>query len=124
MASVIQDNADLDKPISISVMTKLSQWAFQQELSYNAQLPYIAADFMGLQDAYSQLSVYSASNTILQSAWNTIKNTYKLNLNVNKEMYVDSTLGQVGNLFLSIPNYAQVFTASSDDDLSDLQGDD
>lgn len=130
MADVIQDSgqasylADFDKPISISVMTQLSQWAFQQQLAYNAQLPYMAADFLGLQDAYDQLNIYSSSNSILQTAWKTIQNTLKLNLNVNKELYVDPSLGQVGILFQSIPSYAKVFTASSDDDLSDIQDDD
>ena len=113
--------ADFDKPISIVTMTKLSQWSFQQQLAYNAQLPYIAADFMGLQDVYDQLNIYSSTNIILSSAWKTIQNTVKLNLNVNKEMYVDPSLGKVGNLFLTIPSFARVFSTSADDPVSDIQ---
>ncbi len=93
-------------------MTQLSQWSFQQELAYNAQLPYLAKDFMGLQDAYDQLAIYSATNGIFTNAWNAIKSTVKLNLNVNKEMYVDPALGQIGDLFASVPGYAKVFTST------------
>jgi hypothetical protein len=113
--------ASYDIPLNITIMSKTQQWAFQQQLAYNAMLPYICKDFHGLQDFYTQMSMYSAANPIyLAGPWSTIQAIVPLNSNIQKEMYIDPNLGQVGDLFAQLPGFGKVFSVSSVDDSNDI----
>lgn len=107
--------SQFDRPLSVPAMNKLDQFSFLQQLAYNGQIGYIMKDFHGLDDFVTQMTVYSATNPILTGAWATIKPIAPKNLQVSLKTYEDSDLGRVGLLFLSIPNYAQVFALSPDD---------
>lgn len=119
-ASVTAYLATFDIPLNISIMTMTQSWQFLQQLNYNAQLTYMAKDFHGLTDFNVQMDQYSSTQPMLTTAWNTIKQIATSNLNVQKEMFVDPTMGQVGDLFASLAGFGLVFSVSSTDSSSTI----
>lgn len=99
-------------PIGVSIMSKLSQWPFLQQLGFNGSLYLQGQTFHGLHDFHDQMATYSATHSILTSAWNVIKGIVLKNLDVLSLTYNSPVLGQVGNLFQQLSGFGQVFAVS------------
>lgn len=104
--------SSFERPIAVSVMSKITSWPFLQELGFAGSLQHQKNTFHGLNDFKSQLSKYSSTNYLLASAWKVIQMLVPLNAEVSKLMYNDSSLGQVGNQFQQLQNFGQVFALS------------
>jgi len=103
-------------PIGVSGMQKLSEFPTLQQLGYNGQLGYMRVDFHGLSDFYDQLLQYSNANPpILDGPWSLIVPIVPLNLDIVRKLIVTPSLGTVGQMFLTIENFAQVFSLSPSD---------
>jgi hypothetical protein len=99
-------------PLSVSAMSKLSQWPMLQSLGFHGHLKDAKAQFHGLGDFKKQMQMYSNTHFILKAAWQVIQQLVPVNLEVLKNMYHDPTLGNVGKLFQSIHGFGQVFGLS------------
>jgi hypothetical protein len=106
--------ASFDRPIAVSVINKLDKFPFLQQLGYNGQLSFMAKGFLGLQDFYDELNLYSSSSALLRAAWSLIKQRVPLNLDMQENMFQDPVLGQVGNAFQQIVGFDQVFAVDPD----------
>jgi hypothetical protein len=106
--------ASFDRPIAVSVMSKLDKYPFLQLLGYNAQLGYMKQGFLGLQDFSDEMALYSNTNQILKAAWNLIKYRVPLNLDMQAQLYKDPVLGEVGLPFLALVGFAQTFAVDTD----------
>jgi hypothetical protein len=104
-----------ERPIAVSVMSKLTQWPFQQQLGFAGALSYHNATFHGLSDFKTQMASYSSTHWILTAAYAVIKYLIPNNASVAALMYPDAALGQVGNQFQSLQNFGQVFALSPTD---------
>lgn len=108
--------ASYDRPIVVSVMSKLDKFPFLQLLAYNAQLGYTVKDFLGLKDFYDEMTIYSGTNVdVLQPAWNSIKTIAPVNPDVQALTYTDPILGQVGLPFLTMVGFAETFAVAPDE---------
>lgn len=96
-------------PIGVSIMSKLSQWSFLQQLGFNGTLYQQGQTFHGLKDFNNQLSAYSSTHAILTAAWSIIKNIVSKNATVISQTFSSPVLGQVGNLFQQLSGFGQVF---------------
>lgn len=114
--------SDYDRPIAVSVISKLSRFPFLQELGYNGQLGFLQKGFLGLQDYNDQLSLYSSSSPLLTAAWNLIKPIAPLNLDVQRDLVESDSLGTVGDVFEQVVGFDQVF-AVDPSELSSSTGD-
>lgn len=112
-ATAVAYLASFDVPLSITVMSKTQSWPFLQQLGYNAQISYMNQDFHGVKDFCNQMNEYSSTQPMLTAAWDAIKTLAPSNPSILLEMYVDPTLGQVGNLFLQMAGFGQVFSVLS-----------
>lgn len=107
--------AGFDKTLSISAMARLSVFPFLQKLGFAGQQGSLASNFHGLHDWVSQMRLYSSAHPVLGLGWKAIEQIAQLNLKANAQTYTDPSLGQVGLLFRTIPNYGQVFAVSEQD---------
>jgi hypothetical protein len=107
--------SSFERPIAVSVMAKVSQWPFLQELAFAGTLSYHSQTFHGLQDFQTQMSTYSSTHPILQAAWSVIQSQVPNNASVATLMYIDPSLGQVGKQFQQLSNFGQVFALSPAD---------
>jgi hypothetical protein len=114
--------ASYDRPIAVSVIDKLSKFPFLQQLGYNGQLNCLKQGFLGLQDFYDEMTIYSSSSQLLQAAWKLIKERVPQNLDVAKNLITDDSLGTVGNAFEQLVGFDQTF-AVNPDQLTDSTGD-
>jgi hypothetical protein len=114
--------ASYDRPIAVSVIDKLSKFPFLQQLGYNGQLDWLKQGFLGLQDFYDEMTIYSSSSQLLQAAWKLIKERVPQNLDVAKNLITDDSLGTVGNAFEQLVGFDQTF-AVNPDQLTDSTGD-
>lgn len=114
--------ASYDRPIAVSVINKLSKFPFLQQLGYNGQLNWLKQGFLGLQDFYDEMTIYSSSSQLLQAAWKLIKERVPQNLDVAKNLITDDSLGTVGNTFEQLVGFDQTF-AVNPDQLTDSTGD-
>lgn len=96
-------------PIGVSGMQKLQTFPALQQLGYAGQLSLMKADFHGLADFKSQMSVYSSISPTLTIAWNLIKAIVPNNANILAELFTAPGLGTVGLAFQSISGFGQVF---------------
>jgi hypothetical protein len=103
-----------ERPIGVSVMSKLLKWPFLQRLGHAGSLSYANTTFHGLQDFNVQMSEYSSTNAILITAWNVIKQLAPLNPSVTAMMFTSPILGVVGNEFQSLTGFGEVFALSPD----------
>jgi len=104
--------SSFERPIGVSVMSKLSSWPFLQQLGFAGALPLNSAAFHGLSDFYTQMSKYSSTHWILRIAWQVIQMMVPNNASVASMMYNDASLGQVGKQFQQLQNFGQVFALS------------
>lgn len=104
--------SSFERPISVSVMAKTQSWPFLQQLGFAGSLSLLSSTFHGLTDFYNQMTMYSSTNLILKTAWSVIQTIVPMNAKVQSLMYVDPTLGQVGNQFQQLQNFGQVFALS------------
>lgn len=103
-------------PIGVSGMQKLSEFPTLQQLGYNGQLGYMKVDFHGLSDFYDQMLQYSNANPpVLDGPWTLISPIVPLNINIIRKLIVTPSLGTVGQMFLTIENFAQIFSLSPSD---------
>jgi hypothetical protein len=109
-------NAQYSRPITISVMRRLDEWPFLQTLGFQASLKDSSEMFHGLEDFVEQIEDYSSANpTQLGGPMSVIAPRAPLNANVEREMYEDPTLGEVGLTFESLAGFGQVFAVSPDE---------
>ena len=113
--------ASYDRPIAVSVINKLEKFPFMQELAYNGILGFLKQGFLGLQDFFEEMTVYSSVSTLLKAAWSLIVHRAPLNLDVERNLYTTESLGTVGLAFQRMIGYDQVF-AVDPDDLQDATG--
>ena len=113
--------ASYDRPIAVSVINKLEKFPFMQELAYNGILGFLKQGFLGLQDFFEEMTVYSSVSTLLKAAWGLIVHRVPLNLDVERNLYTTESLGTVGLVFQQMVGYDQVF-AVDPDDLQDATG--
>jgi len=104
--------SSFERPIGVSVMSKLSSWPFLQQLGFAGALPLHSATFHGLSDFYTQMAKYSSTHWILRIAWQVIQMMVPNNASVASMMYNDASLGQVGRQFQQLQNFGQVFALS------------
>jgi hypothetical protein len=109
-------NAQYNRPISISVMRQVDEWPFLQTLGFQASLKDSSEMFLGLDDWTEQIEEYSSANpTQLGGPMSVIQKRVPMNSNVKAEMYEDETLGDVGDIFSTLPAFGQVFAVSPDE---------
>jgi hypothetical protein len=101
-------------PLGVSVMSKLTQWPFLQQLGHAGMLTHLNANFHGLNDFNDQMSAYSSTNAMLAAAWRVIKQLAPKNPEVTALMFVSPILGQVGNEFQQLTGFGQAFAISPD----------
>lgn len=112
--------ASLNQALPISVLPKIRTFAMYQKLGYEGSLSETGSAFHSLQDFVTQMSTYSATNSILTAAWATISPSIQIpgavtlkspqNPSIEAQLVRDPNLGVVGNLFSSIQNFSQVFS--------------
>lgn len=106
--------SSFESPLGVSVMSKLTQWPFLQQLGFAGSLTYLNQNFHGLGDFNTELSEYSSTSAILEAAWSVIKQIAPKNPQVTALMFTSSTLGQVGNQFQSLTGFGQAFAITPD----------
>ena len=104
--------SSFEGPIGVSIVSKLTKWSSLQELGFAAQLTYLDKNFHGLNDFISQMTQYSSSNSLLETAWAPVLPNVPFTPTVSLLMYTDPVLGQVGLQFLSLINFGQTFALS------------
>jgi len=102
-------------PIGVSGMQKLQQFPALQKLAHAGQLSHLKKDFHGLNDFDYQMNLYSSSNYILKAAWSLIKSIVPNNPMIAQLLTTVPGLGSVGQDFLSISGFAQVFSLTPAD---------
>ncbi len=102
-------------PIGVSGMQKLQQFPALQKLAHAGQLSFLKKDFHGLDDFKFQMDLYSSSNYILKAAWALIKSIVPNNPKIALLLTTVPGLGSVGQDFLSISGFAQVFSLTPSD---------
>ena len=107
--------ASFEIPIGVSVMSKLTNWQYLQQLGFAGSLSKMSATFHGLGDFSFQMDKYSSTNAILRAAWKLIQPIVPFNAKVQALMYTDPVLGHVGQDFASLSNFGQVFAVSPDE---------
>ena len=99
-------------PIGVSVMSKLTQWPFLQQLGFAGTLDQSSSTFHGLKDFNLQMNMYSSTNGLLKIAWNVIKQFVLNNAEVLALEYHAPNLGKVGRIFQVLTSFGQVFALS------------
>jgi hypothetical protein len=99
-------------PVGVSVMSKLTQWPFLQQLGFAGTLDQSSSTFHGLKDFTLQMNMYSSTNGLLKIAWNIIKQFVLNNAQVKALEYQDPNLGSVGLAFKTLTSSGQVFALS------------
>lgn len=106
--------SSFESPLGVSVMSKMTQWPFLQQLGFAGSLTHMNQNFHGLSDFNLQLSEYSSTGAVLEAAWSVIKQIAPKNPLVTALMFNSSTLGQVGNEFQNITGFTQAFAITPD----------
>ncbi len=101
-------------PLGVSVMSKMTQWPFLQELGFAGSLTHMNQNFHGLNDFNEQMTDYSSTSGILEAAWAVIKQLVPKNPDVTALMFNSSTLGQVGKEFQQMSGFGQAFAITPD----------
>jgi len=85
-----------DVPLNLAIISAGQTWANRQKLQYAALKGLMKDDFLGLQDAYEQRSLYSATNTmILTPAWKSVEMLAMRNRNLLLQLTMDPQLGMM-----------------------------
>ncbi len=101
--------SSFESPIGVSVMAKLAQWPTLQKLGFAGQLGHMNANFHGLEDFKNQISAYSATNGLLEAAWQVIKQVAPMNPSIIPLLFRSDVLGQVGVEFQQLSGFGQAF---------------
>ena len=101
--------SSFENPIGVSVMSKLAQWPTIQKLGFAGQLGHMNANFHGLEDFKNEIAAYSATNGLLEAAWQVIKQIVPMNPAIIPLLFQSDVLGQVGVEFQQLSGFGQAF---------------
>lgn len=106
-----QDLSQFNVRIGLNLQNKLQDWPGRQQIQYGAVKGLATKDFHGLQDFNFQLSLYSSTHALLESAWKIIKSIVPNNPKLLATLLTIPGFGQVGMQVLSLVGIQNIVVA-------------
>jgi len=105
------DLAQFNVTIGLNLQNKLQDWPSRQQLQYGAVKGLATQDFHGLQDFDFQMSLYSSTHPLLESAWKVIKSIVPNNPKLLATLLNIPGFGKVGMQVLSLVGIQNIVVA-------------